>query len=148
MSTRVKKLLASVAALAALAVGGSALAGAATSNGSSNATTTAGTTTQSSSSAAAAAPANMPAHGTATHENAEKAVTGDAAAKAQAAAVKAVGSGTAGAVTTDFTGSGYEVTVTKSDGTSVEIHLDSSFTAMQGFGGPGGPPPAGAAPTA
>jgi hypothetical protein len=79
----------------------------------------------------------MPAHGTAAHENAEKAVTGATATKAKAAAVKAVGSGTAGAVTTDCTGNGYEVTVTKSDGSTVEVHLDSSFTVMQhpaGFG--------------
>ena len=48
-----------------------------------------------------------------------------AATKAQAAAVKAAGSGTAGAVTTDPQGDGYEVTVTKSDGSTVEIHLDS-----------------------
>jgi hypothetical protein len=80
----------------------------------------------------------MPAHGTAAHEDAEKAVTGAAAAKAQAAAVKAAGGGTAGAVTTDFTGNGYEVTVTKSDGSKVEIHLDSAFNALQGPGGPGG----------
>src|SRR5262249_2369430 len=132
--------------LAALAVGGSALAGAATSNGTSSATTT--TSTTQSSSSAPAAPANMPAHGGAAHEDPQKAGTRPAPAQAQPAAVKAVGSGTAGAVTTDFTGNGYEVTVTKSDGTSVEIHLDSSFTAMQGFGGPGGPPPTGTAPTA
>ena len=74
---------------------------------------------------------NFPAHGTAAHEDAEKAVTGSAATKAQAAAVKSVGSGTAGAVTTDFSGHGYEVTVTKSDGSSVEVHLDSSFNVMQ-----------------
>ena len=43
----------------------------------------------------------MPAHGTAAHEDAEKAVTGADAAKAQAAAVASVGSGTAGSVTTD-----------------------------------------------
>jgi hypothetical protein len=55
-------------------------------------------------------------------------VTGANATKAQAAAVKAVGSGKAGAVTTDVSGNGYEVTVTKSDGSTVEIHLDSSFT--------------------
>ena len=87
-------------------------------------------------------PANMPAHGSAAHENAETAVTGDNATKAQAAAVKSVGSGTAGAVTTDFTGNGYEVTVTKSDGSTVEVHMDSSFNVMQGpgpgHGGPGG----------
>jgi hypothetical protein len=84
----------------------------------------------------------MPAPGTAAHEGAEKAVTGADATKAQAAAVKYVGSGTAGAVTTDFTGNGYEVTVTKSDGTKVEVRLDSSFAVMQrpgGRGGPGGP---------
>lgn len=79
----------------------------------------------------------MPAHGTPAHENAETAVTGANAAKAQAAAVKAVGGGTAGAVTTDFNKTGYEVTVTKSDGTTTEVHLDSSFNVMQG--GPGRP---------
>ena len=78
-----------------------------------------------------------PAHGTAAHEDAEKPVTGDAAAKAQAAAVKLVGSGTAGAVTTDLPGTGYETTVTKSDGSTVEVHLDSSFNAFRGPGGPG-----------
>ena len=79
----------------------------------------------------------MPPPGTAAHEAAEKAVTGGAATKAQAAAVKAAGGGTAGDVTTDYFGNGYEVTVTKSDGTSVEIHLDSSFTELQMPGGPG-----------
>jgi hypothetical protein len=58
-------------------------------------------------------------------------VTGTAAASAKAAAIKSVGSGTAGAVTSDFTGSGYEVTVTKADG-STEVHLDSSFNAFRG----------------
>jgi hypothetical protein len=76
-----------------------------------------------------------PAHGTAAHENAEKAVTGAAAAKAQAAAVKSVGSGTAGAVTSDMTGKGFETTVTKSDGSKVEVHLDSTYNVMQGPGG-------------
>jgi len=131
------KVLAGLAALAALALGGSALAGAASSS-----TTNTTTTTPPSSSSSQPPPFNGPAHGTAAHENAEKAVTGEAAAKAQAAAVKSVGSGTAGAITTDFTGSGYETTVTKSDGTKVEVHLDSSFTAHDGPGG--GPPPAGA----
>lgn len=65
-------------------------------------------------------------------------MTGDAAAKAQAAAVKAVGTGTAGPVTTDYTKTGYETTVKKSDGTTVEVHLDSSFNVLQGPGGPGG----------
>jgi hypothetical protein len=90
-----------------------------------------------------AAARNMPAHGTDSHEDAEKAVTGAAAAKAQAAAVKAAGGGTAGEVTTDYFGTGYEVTVTKSDGSEAEIHLDSSFNAMSHPGrGGGAPPPA------
>jgi hypothetical protein len=131
-----KKLLAGVVAVAALAVGGSAIADAASSQGT---TTTTPTTTTTQAPAAQAQP-SMPAHGTAVHEDAEKAVTGSAAAKAQAAAVKAVGSGTAGAVTTDYTQNGYEVTVTKSDGSTVEVHLDSSFSVMQGHGGP---PPTG-----
>jgi len=130
------KVLAGLAALAALALGGSALAGAASSS-----TTNTTTTTPPSASSSQPPPFNGPAHGTAAHEDAEKAVTGEAAAKAQAAAVKSVGSSTAGAVTTDFTGSGYETTVTKSDGTKVEVHLDSSFNTHDG---PGGPPPAGA----
>ena len=88
--------------------------------------------TPSSNSASSSAAPTMPAHGTAAHENAEVAVTGANATKAQAAAVKALGGGTAGAVTTDFTKTGYEVTVTKADGTTTEVHLDSSFNVMQG----------------
>src|SRR5436305_4899806 len=138
----IKKALTGGAALAALALGGSAIAGATTSN---TATTT--TTTTPSGSGPQAPPAfNGPAHGTAAHEDAEKPVTGGAASKAQAAAVKSVGGGTAGAVTTDLTGRGFETTVTKSDGSKVEVHLDGSYNVMQGPGGPGGrggPPPAG-----
>jgi hypothetical protein len=66
--------------------------------------------------------------GAPAHDNLEKPVTGAAADKARAAAVKAVGGGTAGAVTTDVSGNGYEVTVTKSDGSKVEVHLDQSFS--------------------
>jgi hypothetical protein len=133
MRKRFRKMLLGVAALAALAAGGSAIAGAATSG-----TTTTTTTTTTVASSAQTPPANFLAHGTTAHEDAEKAVTGTAATKAQAAAVASVGSGTAGAVTTDYRGNGYEVTVTTSDGTSVEVHLDSSFAVMQGRG-PGGP---------
>ena len=64
-------------------------------------------------------------------ERPKPAVTGDAATKAKAAAVKSVGSGTVGDVTGDFRGGGYEVTVTKSDGSTVEVHLDSSFNVLQ-----------------
>jgi hypothetical protein len=137
MLSRIKKVGLGVAALTGAAVGGAAVAGAATSN--SGATTTPG--------AASGKPPpafrNMPAPGTAAHEEHEKAVTGDAADKAKAAALQAVGGGTAGEVTTDYFGNGYEVTVTKSDGTTVEIHLDSSFNVMGPPGGQGGAPPVG-----
>jgi hypothetical protein len=121
---------------------GSALAAAALTGGAVGASFlgTASAQTSSSSTASAAPstapPPSMPAHGSAAHESAETAVTGDAATKAQTAAVNSVGGGTAGDVTTDFTGKGYEVTVTKTDGTQVEVHLDSSFNVMQGGHGP------------
>ncbi|MFL5824008.1 MAG: hypothetical protein ACJ764_11255 [Solirubrobacteraceae bacterium] len=134
-----KKALAGVAALAALALGASAIATAASSGTS--------TPRQGTSSTHPPLPFNCPAPGTAAHEDAEKPVTGTDAAKAQAAAVKALGGGTAGAVTTDYFGKGFEVTVTKSDGTKVEVHMDSSYNVMPRPGGPrpggppGGPPP-------
>jgi len=125
MSTRVKRFTLGAVAVTAVVAGGAALGNAATSQ-------SAATTTTSTSS--------PPAHGSAAHEGAETAVTGDAAAQAKAAAVKSVGSGTAGDVTGDFRGGGYEATVTKSDGSTVEVHLDSSFNVLQGgHGGFGGP---------
>jgi hypothetical protein len=137
MFSKAKRLSLGLAAVVGAAVGGAAIAGAATSHS--------GTTTT------PAAPGqpppglcSMPRPGTAAHEDAEKAVTGDAATKAQAAAVKAAGGGTAGDVTTDFFGKGYEVTVTKTDGTKVEYHLDSSFGVMPPP--PGGPHGMGAPP--
>jgi hypothetical protein len=141
MIGKVKKVALGVATLSGAAVGGAAVAGAATSHS--------GTTT-SPATAGQPPPAlrNMPTPGTATHEDAEKPVTGDAAAKAQAAAVKAAGGGTAGDVTTNYFGNGYEVTVTKSDGSKVEYHLDSAFQVMQRpgrWGGPPPPPPSGSA---
>ncbi len=143
---RLRSKLAAGAAIGGAAVGGAALANAATTPTTSSPSATTPSTSQGS------PPAGFPAHGTSAHEDAEKPVTGTAADKAKAAAVKSVGSGTAGEVTTDFTGNGYEVTVTKPDGSKVEIHLDSSFKVMQmpagGHGPHGGPPPgrAGGAP--
>jgi hypothetical protein len=129
----VQKFTVAGALVAASVVGGAA--GATMFSSASAQTSSSGS---SSSAATATPPSDMPAHGTAAHEDAEKPVSGDAATKAQDAAVKSVGSGTAGAVTTDFSGNGYEVTVTKSDGTQVEVHLDSSFNVQTGHGGPQG----------
>jgi hypothetical protein len=143
MFGKAKQLSLSLAALTGAAVGGAALAGAATSHSGTTATTPV-TPGQ-----APPGMRSMPAPGTAAHEDAEKAVTGADATKAQEAAVKAAGGGTAGDVTTDYFGNGYEVTVTKSDGTSVEYHLDSSFNVMsRPPGGPGWPGAPGAAPNA
>ena len=125
--------------------GGYVISHAATSNSSAS---TAASTSTSAPTPAVGSGSSMPAHGTPAHENAETAVTGANATKAQAAAVKYVGSGTAGAVTTDFTKTGYEVTVTKSDGSTVEVHMDSSFTVREGPGGPGGPGAPGGPPGA
>ena len=133
MFDKVKKLSLALAALAGAAFGGAALAGAATSHATAV-------------KAKGKCPAPMPAPGTPKHENAEKAVTGDEAEEAQAAAVAAAGGGTAGDVTTDYFGKGYEVTVTQSDGSSREYHLDGSYYVLPfpdgpppGPGGPGGP---------
>jgi len=118
--------LVTTAAVIGAAIGGGAIANAATS---STAATTSATPATQTGSAPQQARQTFPAHGTAAHEALEKPVTGANAAKAQAAAVKAVGSGsTAGEVTTDVSGNGYEVTVTKSDGSKVEVHLDGSFS--------------------
>ncbi len=137
MFGKARKLTLTLAALIGAAVGGAALAGAATSHSS----TATAKPSASHPARPLAPPANMPAPGTAAHEDAEKAVTGAAATKVQEAAVKAAGGGTAGDVTSDFTGRGYEVTVTKSDGTSVEYHLDSSLNVMPAppAGAPGAP---------
>ncbi len=123
------------AAVAAAAVGGGAIANAATSSSMTSAAS-------SSSGAPAIAPSNFPAHGTAAHEDTEKPVTGAAADKAKAAAVKSLGGGTATGVTFDYTGGGYEVDVAK-NGTTTEVHLDRSFNVQAGGHGPGAPAPGG-----
>ncbi|MDE3133669.1 MAG: hypothetical protein KGL15_06365 [Acidobacteriota bacterium] len=139
MLRKAKRTAMTLAALGALALGASAVASATTSTTTTStaaASTTATTTPTAgwTSTTTRSMPANMPAPGTAAHEDAEKAVTGAQAAEVQAAAVKIVGSGTAGAVTTDYQGSGYETTVTKADGTRVEVHLNSSLQEMAGPG--------------
>ena len=146
MLKRLKQVILGGMALAALALGGSALAGAATGSGTSSTTTTPSTN------GGGGPPpgfTSADAPGTAAHENAEKTVTGEAAAKAKAAALASVGGGTAGAVTGDFRNSGdYEVEVTKSDGSKVTVRLDSSFKVESHPGGPGSRGRPGAAGTA
>jgi hypothetical protein len=155
MLKRLKQILMGGSALAALALGGSAIAGAATGSSGSSSTSSSTSTPATTPERSGGGPppgftaANAP--GTAAHESAEKTVTGDAAAKAKAAALASVGGGTAGAVTGDYRNSGdYEVAVTKSDGSQVTVRLDSSFKVQSHPGGPGAGPygsPSGTAPS-
>ena len=133
MTSRLTKLVIAVAALGAFALGGAALAGAA----STGASATAGATGQT---APPLTGARFPAPGSAAHEDSEQAVSGTTAARARSAAVASVGGGSAGAVTTNYDKTGYEVTVTKSDGTAVDVHMDLSFHVDAGHGPSPGPP--------
>jgi hypothetical protein len=138
-----RSALATSAAVGAAAVGGAAIADATTSGTTTSASNPGPPATFAASSSQPRPAFNGPAHGNAAHEDAEKPVTGTAAAKAKAAAVKAAGGGTATDVTSDFTGHGYEVTVKRSNGSTVEIRLDDSFNAD---GGPGCRPGGGGRP--
>ncbi|MFD2078729.1 hypothetical protein SAMN05421678_101216 [Actinopolymorpha cephalotaxi] len=140
---RIARWVGAASLLAAGAVGGGLVAGALSANAATNANVNSTSTTAVADGNSPPTPTNegeqragFPPHGTAAHEALEKPVTGSNATKAKAVAVKAVGSGTAGAVTTDASGNGYEVTVTKSDGSKTEIHLDQSFDVID-HGRPG-----------
>jgi hypothetical protein len=113
-------------------LGGAGIAAAAT-GGSTTATNSAAT-----SSGSAASPTN-PA--TVDHGPGETLLTGTTAAKVEAAALAAVPGGTIIRVETDSGGATYEAHMTKADGTSVTVKLDSNFkvTATQSGFGSGGP---------
>jgi hypothetical protein len=124
-----------LAALGALALGGSALAGAATKSSSSTSSASSGST--------AAQTAQPPGVGGAAggHVGAngktETLLTGDTAAKVEAAALAKVSGGTIERVETDVDhGSPYEAHVRKADGTSVEVLVDEAFqvTAVNAMG--------------
>jgi hypothetical protein len=117
------KSLTGVAALGALALGGSAIADAAS------------TTTKSSSSTGAIAAQSPPQGppggaqgGHMANGKTETLLTGDTAAKVRAAALAKVPGGTIERVETDADfGSPYEAHVRKADGTSVAVLVDNSF---------------------
>jgi len=129
-----RKTAMALALLAAFAAGGAALAGAATKPSTSS-------STASSSSFADTAR---------SERKAETALTGETAAKVKAAALAKLPGSTVLRVETDSDhGSPYEAHVRKSDGTEVEVLVNSSFEvtavneqrgrARGGSGGPGGP---------
>ena len=137
---RIRRTFAGLVAIAALALGGSAIAGAATSSSSGSGTTT--TTTP-----GTAAPAHPPAgrHVGANGQR-EQSLGTDAAAQVTAAAQKAVPGGTVLRVETDVdTGSPYEAHVSKADGSQVVVYVDNAYkvTSVAAFGGPGGGGPGG-----
>lgn len=67
----------------------------------------------------------------------ETVLTGDAAAKAQAAALKAVPGGTVERVQNDAEGATYEAHVTKADGSEVTVKMDASFKVTDTLDGHG-----------
>ena len=118
-----RKTAVTLAALAALALGGSALAGAAQNSSSSSATTT----TQSSQAGQPPSGGRPAGQHVGANGKTEQLLTGDTAAKVKAAALKKV-SGTVERVETDVDhGSPYEAHVTKSDGTQVEVLVNKDF---------------------
>ena len=151
---------------AGLVAGGALAAGAtafATSSSSSAPSESAGTSTTQ--------PSGQPAHGPGTAGGAasvrsdETELTGADAAKAKAAALKAVPGGTVYRVETDAGDAAYEAHMKKADGTLVTVKLDKNFVVTKvesgmGLGdprptaghgdndgdGPGGTPPSGTNP--
>ena len=121
MGERFKKGLIGLAALAAFALGGSAVANAVSNNSSGNAGQSSGSGQR----------AN------------ETALTGDTATKVKEAALAKTGGGTVEAVETDGDGNAaYEAHVVKSDGTRVTVYVDKNFDVVgteegRGTGGPG-----------
>jgi uncharacterized membrane protein YkoI len=116
---KVQKALMGLGALAALALGGSALADAA-SKGSSS-TTNAATTQQ-------PPQGGGPGRHVGANGQREQALTGDTADKVKAAAEAKVSGGTVERVETDVDhGSPYEAHVRKSDGTELEVLVNKDF---------------------
>jgi uncharacterized membrane protein YkoI len=111
-----RRTIATLGALGALALGGSAVAGAA----------------QSSSTAATATPQGGPPAGAhagrhSVNGKTEEALSGDTAAKVRAAALKKV-SGTVERVETNVDSSApYEAHIRKADGTEVEVQVSKDF---------------------
>lgn len=124
MSHTIRRTTTAVAALGALALGGSAIAGAATGNGTANSTTTAARAARSPQ-GPPGAPAGRHVGANGKREQALDAATG---AKVKAAAEAKVPGGTMERVETDVDhGSPYEAHVRKADGTELEVLVNDGF---------------------
>jgi hypothetical protein len=121
MPNTIRKTVGAVAALGALALGGSALANAATSTTTSTAPATSGQGDQ-------RPDPTRPGGHVGADGKAEAALSADVAAKVKAAALKKLPGGTVERVETDVDhGSPYEAHVTKADGTQVEVLVNDGF---------------------
>jgi uncharacterized membrane protein YkoI len=132
---KVMKTAGSVAALGALALGGSALADAASNTSQSNTSTQSSTSTQPS--ARKAPPVGPHGRHVGANGNEEQALSSDVAQKVAAAALAKV-KGTVERTETDVDhGSPYEAHIRKSDGTEVEVLVNENFevTAVNAMGG-------------
>jgi uncharacterized membrane protein YkoI len=123
MPRLISRTATTVAALGALALGGSAIAGAATSSNSNS------TSTSSSQGSAATAPAGKPAgRHVGANGKQEQALDAATGAKVKAAALAKVPGATVERVETDVDhGSPYEAHLVKSDGTHLEVLVNESF---------------------
>jgi hypothetical protein len=137
MLDKIRRTTTVVGAMAALALGGSAIAGAA-SSGSSTTAASPGSTATTPQQAPSGQRPDPAKGGHQANGKTEALLTGDTAAKVKAAALAKVGSGaTVQRVETDADhGSPYEAHVTKSDGTEVEVLVDADFavTAVNTMG--------------
>jgi len=131
----IRSSLVTAAAIGAAALGGGVIANAATSSGTSTTTTT----TAAQPGAPTGAPQDPSKGGHMANGKTETLLTGDTAAKVKAAALAKLPGSTVDRVETDADhGSPYEAHVTKSDGTQVEVLVDSDFkvTAVNAMGRP------------
>lgn len=128
VTDKLKKLLMGLAALGALAAGGSAIAGA-TSSG--KPAEQAAGTEAAEGSEQGEAPGTETADKEDKGEEADKALTGADAQRAKDAALTKTGGGTVGDVESDTENGGtYAVEVTKADGSKVDVRLDEAFKVL------------------
>ena len=129
MLSQAKKTVAGVAALGALALGGSVIADAATKSSSSSQPGAAAQQQGYGPPPSGQMPGGRPpGHHVGANGKQEQALTGDVAAKVKAAALAKVPGGTVERVETDVDhGSPYEAHVRKSDGTQLEVLVNRSF---------------------
>src|ERR671922_144664 len=124
MATKAKKVLAGIAALAALALGGAALAQAGGGDGSSDQQAPAPAANQSAAQQDESSPPDSSASDPSTP------ITGGPLQRAKAAALDATGGGRVTATEVRDEEGYYEVEVRRSDGSQVDVHLDRNYNLI------------------